>query len=174
MTATARIDGLGIGWDRLGARGRRRPRAAESAGDAPPRCWTGPLHWFLWLLFNSACVAASVALMWFARVVPLPALLRGVGWLTSVVLVPLALPQMTDGCDPEWVEPGDRLRVLYGPEGASGPLEDEDTVAPWTWTPARTEGHSAACSADRRGRNVGLRTAESAGQRVGREHPQGP
>ncbi|MEJ8654544.1 hypothetical protein WKI65_42565 [Streptomyces sp. MS1.AVA.3] len=79
------------------------------------------------MLFNSACVAASVALMWFAPMVPLPALLRGVGWLTSVVLVPLALPQMTDGCDPEWVEPGDRLRVLYDPKGASGPLEDEDT-----------------------------------------------
>ncbi|MFD0170181.1 hypothetical protein ACFVJH_39580 [Streptomyces decoyicus] len=161
------------------------------------------------MLFNSACVAASVALMWFAPVVPLPALLRGVGWLTSVVLVPLALvlvpafllrhvphkkapklaafafpvaviaaivlaiitqeagderglekrgrwteavvvevengktdectlrtrdgreisPQMTDGCDPEWVEPSDRLRVLYDPKGASGPLEDEDEDA---------------------------------------------
>ncbi|MFE3882253.1 hypothetical protein ACFXPQ_04915 [Streptomyces lydicus] len=36
-------------------------------------------------------------------------------------------PQMTDGCDPESVERGDRLRVLYDPEGAAGPLEDEDT-----------------------------------------------
>ncbi|WDV56131.1 hypothetical protein PV963_40250 [Streptomyces coeruleorubidus] len=36
-------------------------------------------------------------------------------------------PQMTDGCDPERVEPGDKLRVLYDPQGAAGPLEDEDT-----------------------------------------------
>ncbi|MFC6062840.1 hypothetical protein [Streptomyces ochraceiscleroticus] len=36
-------------------------------------------------------------------------------------------PRMTDGCDRQRVEPGDRLRVLYDPEGAAGPLEDADT-----------------------------------------------
>ncbi|MDG9711323.1 hypothetical protein [Streptomyces sp. DH10] len=37
-------------------------------------------------------------------------------------------PQMTDGCDPESVEPGDELRVLYDPKGAVAPLEDDDTA----------------------------------------------
>jgi hypothetical protein len=36
-------------------------------------------------------------------------------------------PPMTDGCDPATVAPGDTLRVLYDPEGAAAPLEDEDT-----------------------------------------------
>ncbi|WP_157847591.1 hypothetical protein [Streptomyces violens] len=36
-------------------------------------------------------------------------------------------PRMTDGCDPDSVEPGDKLRVLYDPEGAAAPLEDVDT-----------------------------------------------
>jgi hypothetical protein len=164
----------------------------------------GPIHCFL---FNSACVAASVALMWFAPVVPLPAFVRGPAFVTCALAIPLALvlvpgvllrhvthkktpklaigaltvalpaaivlavvtreageerglekrgrwteavvvdvdngktdectlrtrdgreisPQMTDGCDPERVEPGDKLRVLYDPEGAVPPLEDEDT-----------------------------------------------
>lgn len=194
-----------------GARDIRGPaaggdRAARPAENAPPRRRTGPIHWFL---FNSACVAAAVALMWCAPVVPLPALLRGPAFVTSALLIPLALilapalllrhvthkkppksaiaaltvalpaavvlaiithkagderglekrgrwteavvvevengktdkcalrtrdgreisPRMTDGCDPELVEPGDRLRVLYDPKGASGPLEDEDTEA---------------------------------------------
>jgi hypothetical protein len=144
--------------------------------------------------------------MWFAPVVPLPALLHGPAFVTSALLIPLALilvpalllrhvthkktpklgigalavalaaavvlaiitqeagderglekrgrwteavvvevengttdectlrtrdgreisPQMTDGCDPKLVEPGDRLRVLYDPKGASGPLEDTE------------------------------------------------
>ncbi|WP_309094862.1 hypothetical protein [Streptomyces sp.] len=37
-------------------------------------------------------------------------------------------PEMTDGCDPQRLDPGDALRVLYDPEGASAPLEDEDTA----------------------------------------------
>ncbi|PPS66959.1 MULTISPECIES: hypothetical protein [Streptomyces] len=36
-------------------------------------------------------------------------------------------PRMTDGRDPARAGPGDTLRVLHGPEGAAGPLEDEDT-----------------------------------------------
>ncbi|MGW2027391.1 hypothetical protein [Streptomyces decoyicus] len=36
-------------------------------------------------------------------------------------------PQLLDGCDPQSVEPGDKLRVLYDPEGVARPLEDEDT-----------------------------------------------
>ncbi|MFC9133359.1 hypothetical protein ACFT4A_41855 [Streptomyces sp. NPDC057099] len=34
---------------------------------------------------------ASVALMWFSPVVPLPALLRGPAWFTSTLLIPAAL-----------------------------------------------------------------------------------
>ncbi|MEU0386597.1 hypothetical protein [Streptomyces chartreusis] len=177
---------------------------AQPAENPPRRRRTKPIHWFL---FNSACVAASVALMWFAPVVPLPAFLRGPAFVTSALVIPLALilvpgvllrhvthkkapklaigaltvalpaaivlavitreagderglekrgrwaeavvvdvdngtldectlrtrdgreiaPQLTDGCDPKRVEPGDRLRVLYDPKGAAGPLEDEDT-----------------------------------------------
>ncbi|MFJ8469844.1 hypothetical protein [Streptomyces swartbergensis] len=180
-------------------------REAQPAENAPLRRRTGLIHWFL---FNSACVAASVALMWFAPVVPLPAFLSGPAFVTSALAIPLALilvpgvllrhvthkkapklaigaltvaliaavvlavitreageergletrgrwteavvvdvdngktdectlrtrdgreisPAMTDGCDPERVEPGDKLRVLYDPEGAAGPLEDEDTA----------------------------------------------
>ncbi|MEV7078675.1 hypothetical protein AB0N88_09050 [Streptomyces sp. NPDC093516] len=37
-------------------------------------------------------------------------------------------PALSDGCDPERLEPGDALRVLYDPEGAAAPLEDEDTA----------------------------------------------
>ncbi|WP_406223074.1 DUF3592 domain-containing protein [Streptomyces decoyicus] len=51
-------------------------------------------------------------------------------------------PQMRDGCDPQSVEPGDKLRVLYDPKGATPPLEDEDTEV--DLDPARTEGQSAA------------------------------
>ncbi|MFF7795780.1 hypothetical protein [Streptomyces sp. NPDC007991] len=158
-------------------------------------------------MFNSACVAGSVALMWFAPVGPLPSFLRGPAFVISALAIPLALvlvpgvslrhvthkkppklavgalsaalvsavvlaiitrdageerglekrgrwteavvvdvdngktdectlrtrdgrkisPRMTDGCDPERVERGDTLRVLYDPKGAAGPLEDEDT-----------------------------------------------
>ncbi|MDQ0745999.1 hypothetical protein QF034_000230 [Streptomyces africanus] len=179
-------------------------RTAQPAENVPPRRRTGPIHWFL---FNSACVAASVALMWFAPVIPLPAFLRGPAFATSALAIPLALilvpgvllrhvthrkppkpaivaitvvlpaaivlavvtreageerglekrgrwteavvvdvdngntdkctlrtrdgreisPRMTDGCDPDTVEPGDTLRVLYDPKGAAGPLEGEDT-----------------------------------------------
>ncbi|MFI8997010.1 hypothetical protein [Streptomyces sp. NPDC053542] len=35
--------------------------------------------------------------------------------------------QLSDGCDRGRVEPGDKLRVLYDPEGAAAPLEDADT-----------------------------------------------
>lgn len=178
---------------------------ARPAETAPPGRRTGPMHWFL---FNSTCVAASVALMWFAPVLPLPAFLRGPAFVTSALAIPLVLvvvpgvllrhvthkkppklaigaltvaliaavvlavitreageerglekrgrwteavvvdvdngktdectlrtrdgreisPAMTDGCDPERVEPGDKLRVLYDPQGAAGPLEDEDTA----------------------------------------------
>ncbi|MEV6086030.1 hypothetical protein [Streptomyces parvulus] len=31
-----------------------------------------------------------------------------------------------DGCEADWVEPGDKLRVLYDPKGAAGPLEEAD------------------------------------------------
>ncbi|WP_326623370.1 hypothetical protein OG863_40655 [Streptomyces decoyicus] len=50
-------------------------------------------------------------------------------------------PRMRDGCDPQSVEPGDKLRVLYDPKGATPPLEDEEEV---DLDPARTEGQSAA------------------------------
>ncbi|MFJ4979217.1 hypothetical protein ACIP6X_28430 [Streptomyces coeruleorubidus] len=195
MAADRDIHGLAAGAD----------RAAQPAENAPPRRRTGPIHWFL---FNSACVAVSVALMWFAPVVPLPAFLRGPAFVISALVIPLALilvpgvllrhvthkkapklaigalavalpaaivlavitreageerglekrgrwteavvvgvdngktdectlrtrdgreisPQMTDGCDPERVEPGDELRVLYDPKGAAAPLEDDDTA----------------------------------------------
>ncbi|MFE6405322.1 hypothetical protein ACFVOR_00115 [Streptomyces sp. NPDC057837] len=36
-------------------------------------------------------------------------------------------PPMTQDCDADLDEPGDRLRVLYDPEGAAGPLTDEIT-----------------------------------------------
>ncbi|MET8680874.1 hypothetical protein ABZW18_25655 [Streptomyces sp. NPDC004647] len=197
MAGDRDIRGLAAGGD----------RAAQPAENAPPPRRKGPIHWFLWFLFNSACVAALVALMWFGPVVPLPALLRGPAFVTSALLIPLALilvpalllrhvphkktpklgvgaltvalvaavvlaiitreagdegglekrgrwteavvvevdngktdectlrtrdgreisPQMTDGCDPKLVEPGDKLRVLYDPKGAADPLEDEDT-----------------------------------------------
>jgi hypothetical protein len=159
-------------------------------------------------VFNSMCVAASVSLTWLAPVIPLPSLLRGAAFLTSALLIPLALvlvpvlllrhiphkkppklavvafivaivaavvmavitrqagneralqergrwaeavvievenrktdkctlrtrdgreisPQLSegDGCEAEWVEPGDKLRVLYDPKGAAGPVEDVD------------------------------------------------
>ncbi|MFH8978619.1 hypothetical protein [Streptomyces sp. NPDC017890] len=37
-------------------------------------------------------------------------------------------PQLSesDGCEADWVEPGDKLRVLYDPKGAAGPVEDVD------------------------------------------------
>ncbi|MGX5210290.1 hypothetical protein ACWKT3_16600 [Streptomyces violaceus] len=195
MATDRDIRGLAAGAD-----GAAQP--AENAPQRrPPR--PGPIHWFL---FNSACVAASVALMWFAPVVPLPGFLRGPAFITSALAIPLALvlmpalllrhvthkkppklaigtltvalaaavvlavitreageerglekrgrwteavvvdvdngktdectlrtrdgreisPRMTDGCDPERVEPGDRLRVLYDPKGAAGPFEDTD------------------------------------------------
>lgn len=76
--------GLATGTDRAA-------EPTEPAENAPPRRRAGPIHWFLWFLFNSACVAASVALMWFAPVVPLPALLRGPAFVTSALLIPLAL-----------------------------------------------------------------------------------
>ncbi|WP_406220761.1 hypothetical protein [Streptomyces decoyicus] len=63
-------------------------RAAQLVEHAPPRRRTGPIHW---LLFTSACAAVSAALMWFSPVVPLPALLRGAGFLISALLIPLAL-----------------------------------------------------------------------------------
>lgn len=191
MTGDKNVRGLATGAD----------RAAQPSENDPPRRRTGPIHWFL---FNSACVAASVALMWFSPVVPLPALLRGAGFLISALLIPLALvlvpvfwfrrvprkkrkvaweltiaviaaaglavvsngagddramqergrwteavvvevedsktdkctlrtrdgqeisPRLSegDGCDAEWVEPGDKLRVLYDPEGAAGPADE--------------------------------------------------
>ncbi|MEV0604095.1 hypothetical protein AB0I82_33010 [Streptomyces sp. NPDC050315] len=36
-------------------------------------------------------------------------------------------PELSDGCDPRSIEPGDKLRVLYDPEGAAAPLENADT-----------------------------------------------
>lgn len=37
-------------------------------------------------------------------------------------------PQLSegDGCEADWIEPGDKLRVLYDPKGAAGPVEDVD------------------------------------------------
>ncbi|MFE1589286.1 hypothetical protein ACFW6Q_26820 [Streptomyces sp. NPDC058737] len=37
-------------------------------------------------------------------------------------------PQLSegDGCEADWLEPGDKLRVLYDPKGAAGPVEDVD------------------------------------------------
>ncbi|MFF8940370.1 hypothetical protein ACF08O_37835 [Streptomyces paradoxus] len=181
-------------------------RAAQPAENTHPWPRTGPIHW---LLFNSTCVAASVSLMWLAPVVPLPGLLRSAAFLTSALLIPLALvlvpalllrhiphkkpprlaivalivaivaavvlavitrqagseralqergrwteavvievenrktdkctlrtregqeisPQLSqgDGCEADWVEPGDKLRVLYDPKGAAGPVKDVDT-----------------------------------------------
>lgn len=60
--------------------------AAQPVEHAPPRRRT--VHW---LLFTSACAAASAALMWVPPVVPLPGLLRGAGFLVSALLIPLAL-----------------------------------------------------------------------------------
>ncbi|MFF7307365.1 hypothetical protein [Streptomyces sp. NPDC008137] len=37
-------------------------------------------------------------------------------------------PEMTDGCDAATVEAGDELHVLYDPEGAAAPLEDDTAV----------------------------------------------
>uniref|UniRef100_UPI0035174985 hypothetical protein n=1 Tax=Streptomyces calvus TaxID=67282 RepID=UPI0035174985 len=149
-----------------------------------------------------------MSLMWLAPVIPLPSPLRGAAFLTSALLIPLALvlvpvlllrhiphkkppklavvafigaivaavvmavitrqagneralqergrwaeavvievenrktdkctlrtrdgreisPQLSegDGCEAEWVEPGDKLRVLYDPKGAAGPVKDVD------------------------------------------------
>lgn len=78
MAGDRDIRGLAAGAD----------RAAQPAGNAVPRRRTGPIHWFL---FNSVCVAASVGLAWLAPVLPLPALLRGVAFLVSALLIPLAL-----------------------------------------------------------------------------------
>ncbi|MEU8782114.1 hypothetical protein [Streptomyces sp. NPDC048637] len=203
MAGDKGIPGLATGAD----------RAARPAENAPPRRRTGPLHWFL---FHSACVAASVGLMWFTPVVPLPAVLRAVGWLTSVLLIPLALvlvptlvlrrvphkkqpklaafalavaviaavglaiitqeaggeralekrgrwteavvtevknqktdkctlrtrdgreisPQLSesDGCEAERVDPGDKLRVLYDPQGAAGPEDTEVDLEPGAYS----------------------------------------
>ncbi|WP_395577178.1 hypothetical protein [Streptomyces sp. BK79] len=195
MTGGKNVHGLAAGAD----------RAAPPAEKARPRARMRPIHW---LLFNSTCVAVSVSLMWLAPVIPLPALLRGAAFLTSALLIPLALllvpvlllrhiphkkppklaivaltvaiaaavvlaiitheagneqalqergrrteavvievenrktdkctlrtrdgreisPQLSegDGCEAEWVEPGDKVRVLYDPKGAAGPVEDVD------------------------------------------------
>lgn len=74
---------------RAHAAGEERP--CRQAGNAPPRRRERTVAWQLWLLFHSACVAASLALAWFGPVVPLPALLRGGGFLVAVFLIPLAV-----------------------------------------------------------------------------------
>ncbi|MEU6112962.1 hypothetical protein ABZ840_00095 [Streptomyces sp. NPDC047117] len=63
-------------------------RAAQLSGQVPPRRRTGPVHW---LVFNSACVAISVTMMWLGPVVPLPGVLSFMGFLLSVLLIPMAL-----------------------------------------------------------------------------------
>ncbi|MFJ7772424.1 hypothetical protein ACIQ1J_29550 [Streptomyces sp. NPDC097107] len=46
--------------------------------------------WVRWLLFSLVCAGGSLGLSWLGPVVPLPSVLRGVGLLLAVLVLPLA------------------------------------------------------------------------------------
>ncbi|MFI8998602.1 hypothetical protein [Streptomyces sp. NPDC053542] len=217
-------------------RAARADRTARTAKSAPARFRTD----LLWLLFNGACVAVSVSLMWFAPVVPLPGALSVVASLTgllvplALILVPLLVPRRSfshktppltvlalaavflsavglagithaageeralemrgrwteavvddvadrktdkctlvasdgweisprlsqgDGCDADWVEPGDKMRVLYDPEEVADPVEKSE--ADLDSDSYRGGGDRRPDRADRHDRHVELCTAAS-------------
>ncbi|MFE6590698.1 hypothetical protein [Streptomyces sp. NPDC057781] len=57
-------------------------------GDGTGVWWRA--DWVRWLLFSLVCAGGSLGLSWLGPVVPLPDVLRGVGLLLAVLVLPLA------------------------------------------------------------------------------------